>query len=170
MYRLVIVFLVCLLMLPGIVSAQDGDELQCSDSDIAAAIDLAVAQLQEAKSQEASAALASTVAVKEMFAELNAQCLGMTFSGTAGTVHGPVTVPEGIYRIIVTADRYFIMSSIVLEGACSHSYADEVAIFNEMQGAGEFTAEKVFRSDGCSAIFETSNIHGPYTVTFEKIQ
>ena len=29
MYKLVIVFLACLLLLPGMANAQDGDELQC---------------------------------------------------------------------------------------------------------------------------------------------
>jgi hypothetical protein len=58
MYRLVLVLLACLL-LPGTATAQDGDELQCSDSDISATIDSALAGLQEVKSQEPGAALAS---------------------------------------------------------------------------------------------------------------
>jgi len=166
MYKMVIVFLACLLLLPGMASAQDGNELQCGDADIDSAIDLAVAQLQEAKSQDASAALASIVAVREMLAELDAQCLGLEFSGTAGTVHGPVTVPEGIYRVSVSTSQFFIMQHEVLDGDCG----DWGAIFNEMMHDGEFTAETIFKSEGCSVLFETSNIFGPYTVTFEKIQ
>lgn len=171
MFRLLVALLVCLLVLPEVASAQDGDEPQCIEENVSAAIDHALAQLREAKAQDISTALATLGSVRSMLAELDAQCRGLAFSGTTGVVHGPVTVPEGIYRIIVTADRYFIMSSLVLEGACSHGFADEVAIFNEMQGeAGEFAAEKIFKSEGCSALFETSNIQGPYTVTFEKIQ
>jgi hypothetical protein len=34
----------------------------------------------------------------------------------------------------------------------------------------EFTVEKVFKSEGCSVLFETSNIGGPYTVMFEKLK
>jgi hypothetical protein len=165
MYKLILIFLAWLLVFPGVIYAQDGDELQCSDADILAALDLALAQLQEAKSQEASAALASIAEVREMLAELDAQCFGLTFSGTASTVHGPVYVPEGIYRISVTAQKFFIMRHTVLDGDCG----DPFSIFNEM-GDGEFTAQVVFESEGCSALFETSDIFGPYTVTFEKIR
>lgn len=166
MYRLVIVFLVCLLLLPGMASAQDGDELQCSDPDIGTAIDMAITQLQEAKSQEASAALASIVAVKEMLAELDAQCLGLTFSGTTDTVHGPLYVPEGIYRVSVTTLKSFDMELLVLDGDCG----DGRGVFWTDFYDGEFTVETVFESKGCSALFETHEYGGPYTVTFEKIR
>jgi hypothetical protein len=171
MYKLGSVFLACLVLLSGVTSAQDSSELQCGDTDISTAIDSALAQLQEAKSQDASAALTSIVEVREVLAELDARCRGLTFSGTAGTVHGPLTVPEGIYRISVTTQRSFIMSSTVLQGECRHGLSDEVAIFNELDRSGkEFTAEKVFNSAGCSVLFETSNINGPYTVIFEKLK
>lgn len=164
MYRLFLILLVCLL-LPGTATAQDGDELQCSDADISAALDLALSQLQEAKSQEPGAALASIVDVRNVLAELDGQCLGLTLTGTASTVHGPVYVPEGTYRVSVTTYKFFIMHHTVLDGDCGDRYG----IFNEMSDA-EFTAQVVFESAGCSALFETSNIFGPYTVTFEKLR
>lgn len=171
MYRMIIIMLTCFLLFPAMSRAQDSDELHCSDDDIFAAIDDALALLEEAKSQDSFTAFESVSVLRAMLAELDTECRGLTFSGTAGTVHGPVTVPEGIYRIIATADRSFVMASTVLEGTCSHGYTDEIAIFLELQlEAGEFTTEKIFKSEGCSALFETSNIVGPYTVIFEQVQ
>jgi hypothetical protein len=58
------------------------------------------------------------------------------------------------------------MQHTVLDGDCEDP---RFGIFNEW-GDGEFTAQVVFESEGCSALFETSNIFGPYTVIFEKIR
>lgn len=171
MYRLTLIFLACLLLPFGVVSAQEGDDLQCGETDIFAAIDDALVRLEDAKSQDASAAFASVDEVRQALAKLNSHCQGLTFTGTDGTLHGPVTVPQGIYRITVNWQRAFTMSSMVLEGECSHGRHDDIFIFNEGLGAGmeERSTEKVFVSEGCAVLFETSNIAGPYTVTFEKL-
>ncbi len=170
MYRLILVFLAILLLLPGVASAQGDGEPLCADADIDAAIDTVLAQLQEAKAQEPSTALETIDEVRQVLAVLNSQCLGLTLTGTAGTVHGPVDIPEGIYRASVTTEDFFIMNGTVLEGECGDGYGGELFVFNEGLGGGKFTAETVFKSEGCSVLFETSNIFGPYTVTFEKLK
>lgn len=169
MYKFLLLLLALALLLPGTAGAQGDDELQCDDTDISTIIDTVLSQLQEAKSQEASTALASIVEIRRTLAELDARCLGLAFTGTAATVHGPVYVPEGIFRTSVTTQDFFIMTGVVLEGECGDSYEGEFIVFNEF-GGGEFTAETIFRSEGCSALLETSNIFAPYTVTFEKVR
>lgn len=168
MYRMIIIMLTCFLLFPAMSRAQDSDELHCSDDDVFAAIDDALALLEEAKSQDSFTAFESVSVLRAMLAELDTECRGLTFSGNAGTVHGPVTVPEGIYRVSVTTNRFFIMGGVVLEGSCGDGF-DTLYVFNE-HADGDFTAETIFRSKGCSALFETSNVFGPYTVTFEKVQ
>ena len=163
MTKLIPALLVCLLLLPNLVSAQDGDELQCDSAAISAATEQAVAQLQQAESEEPAVALQSIAEVRAALADLEAQCTGLVFTGDAGTVHGPVEIPEGIYRASVTTMNFFSMEQELLEGECG-----EWLIFNEM-AEGEFTAEAIFRSAGCTVLFETSNVHAPYTLWFEKV-
>jgi hypothetical protein len=170
MHRFALFLLVCMLLPAGVTSAQDGDELQCSDSDIYAAIDLALAQLEEARSQDASTALASIVGVRAMLAELDAQCLGLTFSGKGSTVHGPVYVPQGIYRLSATTPgTAIILHGFVLEGECGDRPSDKLYILNEF-GGGAVSAETVFRSKGCTLLFETSNVRQSYILVLEKIR
>lgn len=167
MFKVPVIALASILLFCGVAHAQD-DDLKCSDEDIFATIDEALAHLEEAKSLDAIIALESLSEVRTVLANLDAECRGLTFSGTAGTVHGPVTVPEGIYRASVTTNRFFIMGGVVLEGSCGDGL-DTLYVFNEHTD-GDFTAETIFRSEGCTALFETSNIFGPYTVTFEKVR
>jgi len=173
MYKLLSIFLACLLLFPGLASAQDGNELQCSESDILAAIDDALTQLQDAKSQDASTALTSIVNIRGMLAGLETQCLGLKFNSNGPTIHGPAHLPQGVYRINVTGSGYFILNYLVMDGKCERAFISgsvKSVLLNEFHAPDEeFTVETTFVSEDCVAIFQTSNTHAPYTLNIEKI-
>ena len=169
MKRMAIVLILVLILTALPTAAQEDTGLQCSNADTQAALDKALALLGDAQAGDAAAQYAAIVEARTALAEVDSLCLGLDFEGTAGTVHGPLYVPEGIYRVKVATTKFFIMNGAVLEGECGDSYNGEFGLFNEMSG-GDFEAEKVFKSEGCTVLFETSNIFGPYQVTFEKLK
>ena len=156
---IVLIVLVSLLVVAGIVQ---GQEPICSDEDVQAVIDEALTLLEGGDYQ-------SAVEARGKLAALDSVCLGLDFKGTAGSVHGPLDIPEGIYRVTIATNDFFIMKGTILEGECGDSYDGEFILFNEF-GTGEFEVEKILKSDGCSVLLETSNIFAPYTVTFEKLK
>ncbi len=169
MKRMVMLLVLALVFAAIPVAAQDDVGLQCSDADTQAALENALALLGDAQASDVDVQYAAIVEARTALATVDSQCLGLDFGGTAGTVHGPLYVPAGIYRVKVATTQFFIMQGTILEGECGDAYDGEFTVFTEMND-GEFEAEKVFKSEGCLALFETSNIFGPYTVTFEKLK
>ncbi|MBN1681266.1 MAG: hypothetical protein JW966_13345 [Anaerolineae bacterium] len=161
MKRVVVIAVVLMLALSTVpVRAQDG-ELQCSQADIDAAIDEATALLQTGE-------YADLVAARSVLAAVDSLCLGLDFEGDADMVSDPVYVPEGLYRVTVTTEKYFIMHVMKLEGSCGH--ASFGSLFNVGEGEANNGADSLLESEGCEALWDISNVSAPYTVTFEKLK
>jgi hypothetical protein len=167
MKRLLMVFWVLALVLPGGVQAQDsGEPLKCSDQDTAAALQTAIDTLTAAQDQDAAAQYAAAVEAKVMLAALDSVCLGLDFEGVTATVHDPIYIPAGLYRVTATTSGFFILQGTILDGSCDEEYA----YFNLMMDRATTGAQITFESQGCTMLWETSNISAPYSVTFEKLK
>lgn len=164
-----IVILAALAVLPVPVSAQDGLP-GCSDDEIAATLEEAADLLAQAQEQSGIDALDALIDVKATLAAVE-HCRGLDFEGDSLTVYDPVYVPEGIYRVTVTADGFFILHAIILEGVCDNREAGtETSIFRISRGEATEGAQTTFISEGCLLLWQTDNVTDPYTVSFEKIR
>lgn len=170
MKRFMVMLIVLVLLADSVpVGAQDGGELQCDEVDIGSAATSIMLSLQMLEGMTPEEALNTLVGIQGDIAVLQSQCWGLDFEGVAGTLHGPMYLPEGLYRVSVATNDFFIMQGIRLSGECGNDYSDEFNVFNAFS-SGDFTAEVALRSGGCEVLFETSNVFGPYTVTFEKLR
>jgi hypothetical protein len=165
---ILIVLCATLILAGSMARAQDGGELKCTDADVSAAVDEALAGLQAAQGQDAATAYEATRQVKAELATLDSLCLGLDFEGSAtNVVSDPVIIPAGVYRVTVTTNGYFMMSGTVLEGRCT----DAINLFILSEGDAVTGAQAVLESEGCTVLWEISTVSAPpYTVTFEKIK
>lgn len=148
------------------VFAQD-DEPVCSQDDLSTAISHAADLLDQALDAPDSAAALDLLA--EARTELLAaqqSCYSLDFEGTAATVHDPIYIPAGLYRVTATTPGFFILEGTILDGSCDEEYA----FFALMADQATDGAQITFSSQGCTMLWETSNITAPYTVTFEKLK
>ena len=171
MYRLILFGLACVFLLSGVASAQDGDELQCDVTVTQAAIEQALALLQGGHGQDVDTAYAAIIKARDVLAAVQGACLGLDFNGDQDMVTDPVYLPAGIYRATAqtTADNWFSVLIIALDGACYHDTASyDATLFSTAQDGDQ----AVLTSEGCTASFEIKyvDIDAPYAVTFEKLR
>lgn len=133
------------------------------------------AQLDEAKSQNGSNALVALGNIAKMIVELNAQCSELALERDRDTVHDPLFMPAGVYRVTLKTgrDNTMRLEGVVLEGTCEEYYeaGDEFRLFavdSDQDASGGIQA--VFRSSDCTVVWNTWWVSSPYTVTFEKLQ
>lgn len=113
-----------------------------------------------------AATLDELQAVQSGLAREIAACNGLYFEDIASAVIGPIEISEGVYRITATTEGYLIVHELVIDGGC------EFTGFGINIASGEATAgaEFLFKSEGCTVVFETSNVTAPYTLQFELLQ
>lgn len=157
----------CILALSPVPSAvaQDGNGLVCAPEDVQTVLDDALAALTAAQSASMDDQYSAIVETRAMLATLDSRCLGLDFEGTAEIVTDSVYIPAGIYRVTVTTEGYFIMHETVLSGSCKFSRLG----LNVSAGDATQGAQALFNSDGCTLLWEISNVTAPYTVSFEKM-
>lgn len=92
------------------------------------------------------------------------------YNGTDATVIGPVEIPAGIYRTILTIERYASVSVTPTQGECgAGSSFLTPGLFIIMQGQATNGAEAIFTSRGCTALIEVSNVQAAWKLRFEKV-
>jgi len=82
-------------------------------------------------------------------------------------VLGPVTIPDGVYRIRLVTDGFFSAELEELEGTCDLSTT--FGFFNIMMDAASGGAEVLFVSSGCEALITTSNVTKAWTLDFYQL-
>jgi hypothetical protein len=92
----------------------------------------------------------------------NIACNGMVFTGSKGSVIGPLELPKGTYKVTVKTKGFFISKSKILNGECGGMFGLSFYIFEGSANDGE---EKLFESQGCKMAIETSNVSASYTIT-----
>ncbi len=90
----------------------------------------------------------------------------LTASGRGSSVTDVFEIPRGAYRVdALVRDNSFILESIVVEGNCTDS-----TIFNELTWeANHLIISGLFVSNGCSVIFQTSNLNGDWEFALRDI-
>ena len=168
MKRIGVVVLAALLLVSAVsVWAQD-DAPVC---DAAATADM-LAGLVEAL-RTADSPIEAIGAVRDAATEAAAACSGLNFnSDDEGLmpVIGPVEIPEGLYRVTLTTEGYFIMHIDPLSGNCGEGRMFSGSAYNLMAGDAKDGAQVVINSEGCEALFSISNVTKPWTLSFEKLR
>lgn len=169
-YLLLLIALVMFVFPPQAVAQ---DEIVCEPDwqAIRDLLDEAEAAVDENDFEGAVAAMSEA---NSLIALAESDCLGLSFSGDSETVVGPQYIPEGVYRVKVATDGFFIMEATVLEGECEgSSFGALFNLFSTDTAGGETdrVSEAIFTSEGCEVLWEISNVlMGGYEVTFEKVR
>jgi len=113
------------------------------------------------------AALDALTALHNRLATSDAACRGLVFEQQNATVHGPLTIPPGTYRVTATTPGYFIADLQPLSGECDTPDYGNLFILSDGRAADG--AQTIITSSGCTAIITTSNITDPYTLTISPL-
>jgi hypothetical protein len=94
----------------------------------------------------------------------------LIFSGNEATVIGPVEIPAGIYRATATTGGFIIVSVTATAGECGAGTGFlSPGLFNQSAGQATNGAEAIFTSEGCTALFEVSNVQQSWTLELVKV-
>lgn len=74
---------------------------------------------------------------------------------------------DGIYRVRVETDGFFIAAMETIAGECNSGF---LGLFNLSQGQAASGAENTLQTEGCLAILTTTNVTDNWMMTFEKIE
>lgn len=78
-----------------------------------------------------------------------------------------ISFEDGLYRVKVETDGYFIGNIESIDGNCDSGI---LGLFNLSQGQASNGAENTLSTSGCVGILTTTNVTEPWTLTFEKIR
>jgi hypothetical protein len=110
-------------------------------------------------------------AIRDAVTKTLIECEGLSFSSTDDgkqPVLGPITIPEGLWRITVDTTGYFQLSFDVLEGTCEGDGFSQL-LFNEFEGEA-INAQTLFTSEGCEVLFTVDNVSEDWELSFEKLR
>lgn len=92
------------------------------------------------------------------------KCTGMVLSGEpeagkAVVVLGPISIPDGIYRVTLTTDEFFILGATELSGDCRLHFA-------ESDGDASAGTEQIYEyDDDCTMLLEIE-AEAPWEIRF----
>lgn len=152
------------------MSAQD--EAEPVEGCEAAALADTLAELVEAvrEAEDVAGALREVASAAGVAA---AACDGLAFDSEKDgmmPVIGPVTIPEGIYRVTLTTEGYYILGLDVLEGECGQGERFRSSLFLISRGDATDGAQVVLNSTGCETLLSISNVTDPWVLDFEKLR
>jgi hypothetical protein len=165
-----VVLLLVLVIFPFfIVQAQGSNDFECSAEGLDALIsDIngRLSELQGSEQFDIGQALDDIYETEQLLADFRLQCAGLEFHGNANSVLGPVTFPDGTYRVTVTTSGFFIADIEAVSGSCD---TDWNGLFNLTSGRASTGAQSSFTSHGCVGLIEISNISSDWTLVFENL-
>lgn len=160
--------LILLVVLVGAVQAQDEEAEACDYAALAAQL-TEVSEGLEASDDPA----VELMALQAEIASFQASCNGLTFTSEEEgllPVIGPIEIPEGLYRVTVVTDGYFILDVEPLEGECGPRGGYTTNIMGVSRDEAVEGAEALAESTGCEALLVIENVTDPWVLTFEKIR
>ncbi len=138
-------------------------------------VDLAIAAV--AKSAQDAQAASDPKAAVDLLAEasakitaLQADCNGMSFSGSTNGVIGPVELPKGIYKSIVDTTGFLSATITAVDGDCHQGAGDFGSPILYMLTDKASNAQAVINSKGCTALIEVTTVQAEWTLRIEKIK
>lgn len=157
--------LLIVLFSASVLLAQDTTALEpvdvCTEDETQVFVDSVLALIQEPAD---GGLFAQLDALQTAIETHRWKCTGMVLSGEpeagkAVVVVGPVSVADGIYRVTLTTDEYFIVDATELSGDCRLFFAE---------GDGEASAgtEEIFEyDDDCTMLLEIE-AEAPWEIRF----
>jgi hypothetical protein len=151
--RYVIAVLLVLVILSGMVLAQDTTAVQpenvCTEADAQAFTDALLSKIESPGDNlfEHLDALTTEIETQRW------KCSGMVLSGEpeagkAVVVLGPISIPNGIYRVTLTTEEFFVADETELSGDCN-------LFFAEADGDASAGTEEIFEfEDDCTMLLE----------------
>lgn len=177
MTRKLLVIAILLSLIVGLIPAGAQDTLPegCTADALTALTDNLAAATTAANEAAAAGNLQDAIdglsAARMDIAALEAVCAGLSWSGKADKVIGPVTIPEGVYRATATTKGYMIVHVTPIDGECgagSGSFLSQ-GLFSASKGEATNGAEAIMTSRECSALLEISNVQSDWSLTLEKL-
>lgn len=169
MRRIYGLFLLVALLAIGATNIWAQDDAPACDA--AATADV-LAELVEAL-RTAENPIEALGAVRDAASIAAAACSGLNFnSDDEGLmpVIGPIVIPEGLYRVTVTTDGFYILQLEVLDGLCGEGRMLSPYIFGISMGQASNGAQAVITSEGCETLLSVSNVTKSWTLGFEKLR
>jgi len=161
-------FVILLVVAMGIFPVM-GQEMD-PDCEPAAVQENFVGQLSELDTSDPDAFYTGFATVRAVMAARQAACDELVFTSEEEglqAVIGPVFVPAGAYTAVVDTEGFFIADYELIDGSCEHSGFG--SLFNLGRGDATGGAEKLFRSEECLLIIQTSNVTDPWEFRFELL-
>jgi hypothetical protein len=174
----IVVLLVMALLSTYAVIAQDTTPNECNVESLTALADALQKAHDDAliaiKVGDLTTAMSSFSSTNAQVAELKAVCDGLSFTGKAAKVIGPVEIPAGTYRAIATTTGAIAVVVNATEGKCAAGGKDFLVfetsqLFNLSKGEETESAEGLFSSTGCTALLEVFGVQADWTLAFEKV-
>lgn len=109
--------------------------------------------------------------MRRVLARLEADCRGLHFNSEvdgAQPVLGPIAFPNGIWRAVLTTEKYAIVKTEEISGKCESDYG---VLFNSSPGDAIEGAEAIFKtSEGCEVLITIENARDGWDLIFEPIK
>lgn len=164
MYRLIVVALLLIVVLPFSIQTRAQDTPKCDSSAIIKAANGLKSSGDAKKDLPTLLKLADDIHAAEI------ACNGFTFTGKGVKVAGPFVLPKGFYKITAITKGYLNVQAKSLTGSdCKPG--EEQYLFNLSQGQGDPSAEATLNIDAdCRIVLEMSNSREAWKITFESLQ
>jgi hypothetical protein len=161
-FALLVVVLIVAASIPPV--AAQGDKPACNP---AAVIQQAAAMKSTGDQAQDLAALAT---LQADISAASVACTGYVFKGTGAKVVGPITLTQGVYKIVATAHGSISVVDLAVEGGACKA-GDSVEIIHEFAIDKDIQAEGLERisSASCRLLFQVKG-DGDWTITFEPIK
>jgi hypothetical protein len=151
-----------------LVRAQEPVEPRCAKEEIQTMLEIinggTYALLEEV---DMTTVWQSVSAMAGVHRQIYALCNPLFFEGTNQQLIGPITIPAGVYRAILTTEGFFAAKLEVLDGECEADGVFGLYLINA--GQANDGAEVLVRSEGCETLIGTNNVTAEWTLEFEKI-
>lgn len=164
MFKKFVLFGVIALLITTAAAAQDADPATCPAPD--ALLASITTLLTESQGMDT---LTILDALRTAVSEHTIACTGLTFTSDEYgllPVIGPVTIPEGIYRVTATTAGFLIARLDLLSGECD----TRGSLFSVSRGEANEGAQAVFNSSGCEVLISVYNVQEAWTLEFEKLR
>src|SRR5258708_31850499 len=79
-----------------------------------------------------------------------------------GVVLGPMDIPSGTYRVVLTGDTNLTVQTKQVTGSCTDKF-----LFVDSKGG---STEEIFTSDNCRTLSQVGSTDKPWTLEFKPVQ
>jgi hypothetical protein len=160
--RFLIIFL--LIIAAGVFAQEEEVPEECQAEAVATTLEELAGQVREEET--------SLDDVLSDLRALQSTCAGLSFTSEEEgmqPVLGPISLPEGLFRVTATTGGYMIAELEVLDGDCEARGMGGM-LFLLTAGQGDDGAQELLESQGCEMLLTIGNTNEAWTLDFEKLR